>query len=133
MADAMAGHIPIGMSSVAGGAQFLKSGKLKGIAVSSAERWATLPDVPTIIESGVPDVAVMSWIGLVGPGKMPAAVVDRINAELNAALATAELSTKVAALGVRATPGSADNFRDQIKRDLDRNGPLIKAAGIAMQ
>ncbi|MFM9887186.1 MAG: Bug family tripartite tricarboxylate transporter substrate binding protein [Burkholderiales bacterium] len=133
MADAMAGHIPIGMSSVAGGAQFLKSGKLKGIAVSSAERWSTLPDVPTIIESGVPDVAVMSWIGLVGPGKMPTAVVDRINTELNAALATPELSTKVAALGVRATPGTADNFRDQIKRDLDRNGPLIKAAGIVMQ
>jgi tripartite-type tricarboxylate transporter receptor subunit TctC len=133
MADAMAGHIPIGMSSVAGGAPLLKAGKLKGIAVSSAERWSALPDIPTIVESGVPDVVVMSWIGLVGPGKMPAAIVERLNNELNASLATAELAIKVAALGVRVTPGSANNFRDQIRRDLDRNGPIIRAAGINVQ
>jgi tripartite-type tricarboxylate transporter receptor subunit TctC len=133
MADAMAGHIPIGMSSVAGGTQLVKSGKLKPIAVSSAERWPTLPDVPTVIESGVPGVVVMSWIGLVGPGKMPKAVVDRLNAELNAALATPELGEKLFALGVRVTPGTPDKFRDEIRSDLDRNGPTIKAAGIKVE
>lgn len=133
MADAMAGHIPIGMASVAGGTPLVKSGKLRGIAVSSAERWPSLPDVPTIVEGGVPDVVVMSWIGLVGPAKIPKPIVDRLNAELNAALATPEMREKMFTLGVRVTPGSPQAFSDEIKRDYDRNGPLIKAAGITVE
>jgi len=133
MADAVAGHIPIGMASVAGGTQFVKSGKLRGIAVSSAERWPSLPDVPTIVESGVPDVVVMSWIGLVGPARMPKAVVERLNMELNTALATPEMKEKMFALGVRVTPGPPEAFRDEIKRDYDRFGPLIKAARITVE
>ncbi len=133
MADAVAGHIPIGMASVAGGTQHVKSGKLRGIAVSSPQRWPSLPDVPTIVEGGVPDVVVMSWIGLVGPGKMPKAVVDRLNAELNASLATPELREKLFALGVLTTPGTPENFRDEIRKEMDRNGPLIKAAGIKVE
>ena len=131
MADAMAGHIPIGMSSVAGGIGHIKSGKLRPIAVSSAERWPTIPDVPTVAET-VPDVVVMSWIGLVGPGRMPKAIVDRLNAELTASLATPEMRDKLASLGVRVTPGSPDDFRDEIRRDLDRNGPVIKSAKITV-
>lgn len=133
MADAMAGHIPIGMASVAGGTALVKAGKLRPIVVSSAERWPSLPDVPTVVESGVPDVVVMSWIGLVGPGRMPRPVVDRLNAELNAALATQELKDKMFELGVRVTPDSPDGFRDLIRRDYDRNGPVIKAAGITVE
>ena len=133
MADAVAGHIPIGMASVAGGTQHVKSGKLRGIAVSSAQRWPSLPDVPTIVEGGVPDVVVMSWIGLVGPGKMPKPVIDRLNAELNASLATPELKEKLFALGVLTTPGTPESFRDEIRREMDRNGPLIKAAGIKVE
>jgi len=133
MADAMAGHIPIGMASVAGGAGHVKSGKLRAIAVSSAERWPAMPDVPTVIEGGVPDVVVMGWIGLVGPGNMPRAVVERLNAELNASLNTPELKEKLFGLGVRASPGSPEAFRDEIKRDYDRFGPVIKAAGIKVE
>ena len=133
LVDAIAGHIPIGMASVAGGTPHVKSGKLKPIAVSSAERWPTLPDVPTIIEGGVPGVGVMSWIGLVGPAKMPRAVLDRINAELNAALATPELREKLEALGVRVTPGTPEAFSNLIRSDLERNGPVIKAAGIVVE
>jgi tripartite-type tricarboxylate transporter receptor subunit TctC len=129
MADAMAGHIPIGMASVAGGTSLVKSGKLRAIAVSSPERWPSLPDVPTVAET-VPDVVVMSWIGLVGPARMPAAIVDRLNAELNASLATPEVREKMFALGVLVTPGPPEAFRDEIKRDYDRFGPLIKSAGI---
>ena len=64
---------------------------------------------------------------------MPRPVVDRLNEGLNAALATPELRDKIAGLGVRATPGSADAFREEIRRDLDRNGPIIKAARITME
>jgi tripartite-type tricarboxylate transporter receptor subunit TctC len=132
MADAMAGHIPIGMASVAGGTALVKAGKLRAIAVSSAERWPSLPEVPTIVET-VPDVVVMSWIGLVGPAGIPRPVVERLNAELNAVLATAEVKDKMFQLGVRVTPGPPEAFRDEIKRDYDRFGPLIKAAGIKVE
>ena len=133
MADAMAGHIPIGMASVAGGAALVKAGKLRPIVVSSAERWPSMPDVPTVVESGVPDVVVMSWIGLVGPGKMPKAVVDKLNAALNASLDTPEMKEKMFALGVRVTPGPPEAFAAEIKKDYDRFGPLIKAAGIKVE
>jgi tripartite-type tricarboxylate transporter receptor subunit TctC len=130
MADAMAGHIPIGMASVAGGTALVKAGKLRPIVVSSAERWPSLPDVPTVLESGVPDVVVMSWIGLVGPAKIPRPIVNKLNAELSAVLGTQEMKDKMFALGVSVTPGSPEAFRDEIKRDYDRFGPLIKSAGI---
>ena len=133
LVDAMAGHIPIAMSSVAGATPHVRAGKLRAIAVTSAERWPTLPEVPTVVESGVADVVVVSWIGLVGPGRMPKGIIDRLNEELNAALAGAELRDKIAGLGVRATPGSAEAFRDEIRRDLERNGPIIKAARITVE
>ena len=133
MADAMAGHIPIGMASVAGGTALVKSGKLRPIVVSSADRWPSMPDVPTVVESGVPDVVVMSWIGLIGPAKIPRPIIERINTELNAALETQEMKDKMMALGVRVTPGSPEAFRDEIRRDYDRFGPVIKAAGIKVE
>lgn len=133
LVDAIAGHIPISMSSVAGATPHVRAGKLRAIAVTSAERWPTLPDVPTIVESGIADVVVVSWIGLVGPGRMPKPIIDRLNEELNAALAGAELRDKIAGLGVRATPGTADAFRDEIRRDLERNGPIIRAARISVE
>ena len=133
MADAMAGHIPIGMASVAGGTALVKSGKLRPIVVSSADRWPSMPDVPTVVESGVPDVVVMSWIGLIGPAKIPRPIIERINTELNAALETQEMKDKMMALGVRVGPGSPEAFRDEIKRDYDRFGPVIKAAGITVE
>jgi len=133
MADAMAGHIPIGMASVAGGASLVKAGKLRPIVVSSAERWPSMPEVPTVVESGVADVVVMSWIGLVGPAKIPKAIVDRLNAELNASLETQEMKDKMFALGVRVTPGPPEAFQAEIRKDYDRFGPLIKSAGIKVE
>jgi len=130
IADALAGHIPIALTSVAGGAPHIRSGKLIGIAVSSAKRTPALLDVPTMIEGGVPDFVVNSWIGLIAPGKTPRAIIDRLNTELNAALQTPELRDRLNALGINVTPETVETFRDEIKRDLEMNGPLIRAAGI---
>jgi tripartite-type tricarboxylate transporter receptor subunit TctC len=91
-----------------------------------------MPDVPTVAET-VPDVVVMSWIGLVGPAKIPRAVVERLNAELNASLATQELKDKMFALGVMVSAGTPEAFADEIKRDYDRFGPLIRKAGIKVE
>ena len=128
--DVMGGSIPLVYTAVAGAQGHVKSGKLKAIAVSSAQRSKSLPDVPTFIESGVPDFEVSSWVGLLAPAKTPKAIVDKLNTELNAVLNDPDVREKLNVMGITATPGTADKFGDEMKRDLARYGPVVKAAGI---
>jgi len=128
--DAMGGNIPLVYTAVAGAQQHVKSGKLIGVAVSSAQRSSSLPDVPTFIESGVPDFEINSWVGILAPAKTPKAILDKLNAELSTVLSDPEVRERLNVLGINATPGSADKFGDDIKRDLARYGSVVKAAGI---
>ena len=130
MIDVMGGNIPLVYTAVAGAQGHVKSGKLKAIAVSSAQRSKSLPDVPTFIESGVADFEVSSWVGLLAPAKTPKAILDKLNAELNAVLNDPDVREKLNVMGITATPGTADKFGDEMKRDLARYGPVVKAAGI---
>ncbi len=130
MTDVLGGTIPLVYTAVAGAHGHVKSGKLRAIAVSSAQRTTALPDVPTFIESGVSDFVVNSWVGLLAPAKTPSAIVAQLNTELNAVLNDAVVREKLRVMGIEATPGSADQFRDEIKRDLARYGQVVKAAGI---
>lgn len=130
MSDALGGNIPLVYTAVAGAHQYVKTGKLNAIAVSSAKRSSSLPDVPTFIESGVAGFEVSSWVGILAPAQTPRAVVDRLNRELNAVLASPEIVEKLAILGITATPGTPDAFGTQIKADLAKYGKVVKAAGI---
>lgn len=130
LTDVLGGTIPLVYTAVAGAQGHVKSGKLRAIAVSSAQRSKSLPDVPTFIESGVADFEVSSWVGLLAPSKTPKAIVDQLNMELNAVLNDPEVREKLNIMGISATPGTPDKFSDDIKRDLARYGPVVKAAGI---
>ncbi len=133
MTDVLGGTIPLVYTAVAGAHGHVKAGKLKAIAVSSAQRTSSLPDVPTFAESGVPDFVVNSWVGLFAPTGTPAAIVTRLNTELNAVLNDATVREKLRAMGIEPSPGSADQYRDEVKRDLDRYGAVVKAAGISVE
>lgn len=130
MTDVLGGNIPLVYTAVAGAYQHVKSGKLHPVAVSSRERVKSLPEVPTFIENGVADFEANSWVGILAPAKTPKAVLDRLNTELNAALNDPEVREKLAAMGITATPGPAEAFAEEMKRDLARYGPVVKAAGI---
>ena len=130
MIDVLGGQIPLVYTAVAGAQGQVKTGKLRAIAVSSAQRSKSLPDVPTFIESGVTDFEINSWVGLLAPAKTPKAIIDRLNTELNAVLNDAEVRDKLNVMGIAATPGTAEKFADEMKRDLARYGPVVKAAGI---
>ena len=133
MTDVLGGTIPLVYTAVAGAHGHVKAGKLKAIAVSSAQRTSSLPDVPTFAESGVPDFVVNSWVGLFAPTGTPAAFIARLNTELNAVLNDAAVREKLRAMGIEPSPGSADQYRDEVKRDLDRYGAVVKAAGISVE
>ncbi|MEO6565918.1 MAG: tripartite tricarboxylate transporter substrate-binding protein, partial [Casimicrobiaceae bacterium] len=130
ISDALGGNIPLVFTAVAGAQQYVKSGKLTAIAVSSARRSSSLPDVPTFIESGVKDFEVNSWVGILAPAKTPRAVIDKLNRELNAVLTTPEIVEKLAVLGIAATPGTPEAFGAQLSNDLAKYGKVVKAAGI---
>ena len=130
MTDALGGNVPLVYTAVAGALQHVKAGRLTPIAVSSTKRVGSLPDVPTFIESGVADFEVTSWVAILAPAKTPKAVVEKLNHELNAVLTDPAIVEKLATLGITATPGSPQALADQIRTDLAKYGPVVKAAGI---
>jgi len=133
MIDVMGGNIPLVYTAVAGAYNHVKSGKLKPIAVSSQQRAGSLPDVPTFGESGVSDFNAYSWVGFLAPAQTPAAIIQKLNTELNATLNDPVVRDKLRVLGIEAAPGSPEQFREEIRRDLNRYGPVVKAAGIQVE
>lgn len=130
MADALGGNVPLVYTAVAGAFTHLQAGKLHAIAVSSRTRAPSLPNTPTFIEAGVPDFEASSWVGILAPARTPRPVIDKLNAELNAVLAMPDIVERLAKLGIVATPGTPEQFGEQMKADLAKYGPVVKAAGI---
>jgi tripartite-type tricarboxylate transporter receptor subunit TctC len=130
MTDALGGNIPLVYTAVAGAVQHVKAGRLVGIAVSSATRSASLPEVPTFIEGGVPDFEATSWVALLAPPKTPRPVIDKLNRELNAALSDPVVVEKLATLGIVAAPASPEALSDRMRKDLAKYGKVVKDAGI---
>jgi len=130
MIDVQAGVIPLVFTAVAGGYPYIKSGRLKPVAVSSEKRASSLPDVPTFIESGIKDFVASGWVGIFAPSKTPRPVVDYLNKELNAVLSSPEVIAKLDTLGIEASPGTPEKFSKEIAADFKRYGEVIKTAGI---
>ena len=133
MTDVLGGNIPLVYTAIAGAIQHIKTGKLHPVAVSSAQRSSSLPDVPTFIESGLNDFDINSWVALLAPAKTPKAIVDKLNAELNAVLSDPAVRERLTGMGIAATPGSADKFAQEMQRDLTRYGSVVKSAGIKLE
>lgn len=130
MQDALGGQIPLVYTAVAGAYTHLQGGRLVPIAVSSAKRAPSLPNVPTFMESGVPDFEVSSWVAILAPAKTPRPIIEKLNRELNAVLSSPETVEKLQTLGITATPGTPEVLAEQMKRDLAKYGQVVKAAGI---
>ncbi|NBT34553.1 MAG: tripartite tricarboxylate transporter substrate binding protein [Betaproteobacteria bacterium] len=133
IADALGNNVPLVYTAIAGALPHVKSGKLQAIAVSSASRAKSLPNVPTFAESGYPNFEINSWVGLLVPKKTPSAIVERLNAELNTVLNDAEVKEKLEVLGIAATPGTPSKFGDEIRRDIARYRAVVKSAGIKLE
>lgn len=130
--DVQGGAIPLVFTAVAGAYPFVQSGRVTAIGVASRKRVPSLPDVPTFIEGGLPDFVLYSWVGILAPAKTPQPIIDTLNSALNAALVDPEVVARLDKLGITAEPGTPAQYAAEIKRDLERYGPVVKAARIKL-
>jgi tripartite-type tricarboxylate transporter receptor subunit TctC len=105
------------------------SGRLKVLAMAERKRSALMPEVPTMAEAGVPDFAVANWAGLLGPAGLDPLIVQRLHDEVRGILATADMQERIAALGFDVIAAGPQEFAGQLLDDLERWGPVAKAAG----
>jgi tripartite-type tricarboxylate transporter receptor subunit TctC len=126
----IAGEVQLLSSSAAAVAPFMKTGKLKALAVTSATPSALLPALPTIASSGLPGFDMVSRTGLFASGKPPKAVIQRLNQEIVRALNSREIKDKFLNAGIETVGNSADEFAAAIKSEIARMGKVIKEAGI---
>ena len=133
MGDVVGGQIPLVFTAIATAQQFVRSGKLKGLGVSSARRSGSLPDVPTFVESGLDGFVVDSWVGILAPAKTPQPVVGRLQKEIAAVLAEPDTRERYATLGIEPVANSPEQFTEQIRADLARWEKVVRQAGIRIE
>ena len=132
MADVMGGQVPCMFLDLASGLSVIQSGKVRALAIGSAKRIATLPDVPTLGEVGVADTEVFAFQGILGPKGLPANVTQRLNADLNKALASPAVVKRMQDFGMEALPGTPEQFHAMARAESKRWGEIIKAAGVKL-
>lgn len=130
LTDVMGGHVSAAVSPLPGVTPFIKGGRLRPIAVTSRARLSSMPDVPTVAESGMPEFELLSWYGLWGPANLPRDVVERLNAAVAKAVQSAHVKARFAELSFEAAPNSPEQFGRIIKEEIRRVGEVIKAANI---
>jgi len=124
--DVMSGQVEIIMTGVPAVLQQVKAGKLRALAVSSRSPVASMPDLPTIAASGVPDFEAIQWYGIVAPARTPAAVIALLNAEVGRALQTPALKARLDAEGAEAAPTTPEAFGALIASEIARWKPVIE-------
>lgn len=133
VSDVAGGQIPLIYTVLPTIAGFLKDGKLKAIAVSSAQRSPVLPDVPTMAESGLPGFEVSSWYGLFAPARTPKPVVDRIQREVAAVLASPEIRERYIKGGFQPVGNKPEEFAQQVRDELARWNRVVKDANLRIE
>jgi tripartite-type tricarboxylate transporter receptor subunit TctC len=128
--DVLGGQIALAMVDLPASLQHIKAGKLIPFAVTGAKRVPMLPEVPTVAEAGVPGYDSVGWFGVVAPAGTPVAIVTKVNAALNAALADDHVKAAMRNLGAEPAPGTPQSFQAFITEETQKLGKVIKSAGI---
>jgi tripartite-type tricarboxylate transporter receptor subunit TctC len=129
MNDLIGGQVKVSFVGVPNALPNLASGKVKALAVSTAKRYAELPDVPTIAEAGVPGYDATIWLGLLAPPGTPREVVQKLNAEITKALSQPEARKLMASAGVDVATSSPEEFGTLLQSEYDRWGKVVRETG----
>ena len=130
IAGLLGGEVSMMFSNVADIGSQIKAGKVKPLAVTAQRRAATLPEVPTMAEAGLPDFVITSWFGLLAPAGTPAPVIARLNAETVKVLGRADVKATLGAQGLEVAPSTPEQFAEHIKSEIARFTKIARAAGI---
>lgn len=133
VADMLGGRIQINLGSPATLLPLIRDGRLRAMAVTSPNRMADLPDVPTMRESGHPDVVGTNHWGLFGPAGMPDEVVKKLNHEINEILKSPEFQAQLHKIGAEPGGGSPENFATLLQDELKVWAPIVKATGFRLE
>src|SRR5216684_110640 len=128
LTDLIAGQVHVMFDNIPTCAEHVKSGKLRGLAVTSTTRSAVLPDLPTVADF-LPGYEASAWYGIVAPKNTPAEIINRLNKETNAVLADPAAKTRFAELGAFLLPGSAADFGKLLADETDKWGKVVKFSG----
>jgi tripartite-type tricarboxylate transporter receptor subunit TctC len=128
--DVISGQVPLLWVSIPAAAQFVKTGKLKALAVSTLKRSAAFPDVPTVQETGVPDFEVDSWYAMFVPARTPQPVIDRLNRALNTIVAEPGIRDKLLAQGAEGVGGTPQTLTRIVAAEIPKWAKLAKDANI---
>lgn len=131
LTDLVGGHIDLGMDSLAAYVPFVIDGKIKALAIASSQRWAKLPNVPTVAEAGLPGFEASVWYAMLLPAKAPADIVARLNAVTNAWLKDPKTQEFLANFGAETAGGSPEDLKVFTQAEIDKWGPIVKAANIS--
>jgi len=133
LTDLLSGRVQLMFSSVVAILPHVKAEKLRGLAVTGARRLLSMPDLPTIAESGLPGYEASSWYGVLAPAGTPREIIARLNAELVKALAQPEVRKNLLAEGAEPIGGTPEQFAAHIRSEKERLGKLIREAKIRLE
>src|SRR5438445_10372839 len=129
--DTIAGRVDSAINTTGSLLQTVRSGQLRGLAVTTLKRFPTAPELPTIAESGVPGFDVSSWYALFVPAKTPPEIIARLNAATVTALSDPAVKARFEPLGVVVESSTPEGLEALLQSEVDKWGPIIKAAGIS--
>jgi tripartite-type tricarboxylate transporter receptor subunit TctC len=129
LSDLLGGQVQILFAAAPGTVDYVKTGKLRALAVTTATRMPDLPDVPTVADT-VAGYEASQWYGFAAPKNTPAEIVDKLNKEINAAIADPGMKAKLAAIGGDPMPGPATDFGRLIADETEKWGKVVRAGGL---
>ncbi len=133
LADLVGGHVEMGFAGITAQIPLMDSGRLRGIAVSSKERFPAIPNIPTFNESGLPGYESSTWFGLLAPAGTSPEIVRKVNADVAKILARKDIRDKLAADGQVPGGGSIDSFAKFLRDEIAKYARVIKAASVSLQ
>ncbi len=133
LVDLMGGHVMMIFDNTPNVLPHVKGGKVKAIAVTSQKRSDLAPEVPTVIESGVPGYDVNVWFGVVAPASTPRDVVTKLNGEINKIIAMTDVRQRFTNGGVTPVGGTAQQFTEHIRNEVAKWGKVVKATGARVE
>ena len=129
MADLLGGQVPMVFDPIPTSLPHVRGGRIKVLAITSAQRTPLMPEVPTVAESGLPGFEVAAWFGLYAPAATPADIVGKLNADVNRVLQLPEVKEKFAALGADSAPMTTDQFAVHLRTEIAKFAKAIKDSG----